>query len=1585
MKKRSTKILSLVLALIMVFSLVPVSAYAAPKARSETGVVAQTDGPSSFFGDLGRLIKSWGKILSPKPFMPAITLVSDEFDGVTVTVKAPTGALPEGTTMEVKPVSNMDAVQAAVDETPDVSGTALIAADITFFDADGNEIQPAKAITVAFSSDELAGREDLTVVHLDLGADELGENEVPAEPVESTVGTNAVIFQARHFSVYAVIGDGETGDNARVTVNFHRTDGTVETMYVKNSDTAEEIEVIVFDPGCGPVDSDHLFAGWTTSQTYDETTTRLTIDNIQETLKDMTIAEGTVIDYYPILLKIWTITYIGEKDYLALGTDVILVVDSTTSANYRVNMPYGTDGTQHFEGWHIADGRANIQSATYGSNTIDTSAEGALLPNGTQLVVKGNIKLSVHAPKGYWLVFNENGKGATYCAPQFLEENEPSVRPRPDSEMKRSGYDFGGWYTDAACTDGNEFTFGGTISEQTNVYAKWTVKPQADYIILIWKQNLACDGYDFIDSVSVKNAASNSPITGVTISGDTASVNGTSYSYTGFTTKEITYQGSNSKLNPNNTVAPDGSTVVNVYFDRKEYTLNFTVPASNYITYVYGGREYSDAAISNTAVTNQSTITTLENNKKTITGFEVSYTGGNNNRTYYVKKSGSWYQITNDGYYVYNASYILRLPSSGGTVKTITAKYEQVIANNFPIVGSDGVTYEHGERWKPGTNSAGWSEVMVLIDTMPASNCTFTLDVAQRPLKTMYYYVEALASDTNTVTYKGTRYRLYTEQPISARYNGVTEEDFLALSGFDKLEATDENGNVVTPHSVSGLTGQYYIASTTQDQSIYFYYTRQTANILYRDGIYKNGNNIPVENGPANQGIFNDGTVTDIPFGSSLATYNEGGDDYYDPTEAHGVNGYMFGGWYLDEACSTEAPYTFTTLPQGGLTLYAKWVQIQYRVYLHSGVPESDSTLSWGDEGRVDENGDPDPQAMCFRVTYGDKVSAPEGTRSRYLMHGWFTDEGGNDLFNAELTPLTEATVSTAYDRETEYTDTYNKYGNLTDPKIAKDSTAQSNRFWITKKLDLYATWRAKTDGAEGIGVVYDLNGGSNPSTIADTMLYQDDTRTVAQGAPEIAPSSDLQFLHWEIWTVDTPDVTTNNYVRRENMIVYPGGDFKVYLNDALKRENGVDEDGHRLYTYTVKLVAVYGPKKGVTPTHITWYANGGVYDPQITGEKIYNTTSTLTYIDLLINQAIDIPGADHFNRTGYKFLGWAKSAEPADAFDGETKTVDESQYSEITDLTLWLKAKSNGKYDELNADGTVKNADVEQVAADERTPYDALYAVWEREYFYIYHSASGKLEAVPMPTEANATFDLTAKVYNTTEAPHLYGGYYKSCGGVTEANVNSAKTGAKAAADHMAAVTDAVVYTGDNLKNGDVRFWSKKLNGAVNYYDELGTAMTPSADTVYYLKEVPVYYLQTNAKWVYNMYPEMHNKIEKMYFLTCVDDTFYSQVGFAIAVENKEIAKLASSFSWQRSDADKPTTITSQQLCGHRGYIGVVNASSYITTIGSAGADSPVSVIPYWVTLDGVEVSTSGYNFYSTEPDKDLNTSNIRYEQINP
>jgi hypothetical protein len=39
------------------------------------------------------------------------------------------------------------------------------------------------------------------------------------------------------------------------------------------------------------------------------------------------------------------------------------------------------------------------------------------------------------------LVFNENGKGATYIAPQFIETNAKTVEPTTD--MVRQGYTFG--------------------------------------------------------------------------------------------------------------------------------------------------------------------------------------------------------------------------------------------------------------------------------------------------------------------------------------------------------------------------------------------------------------------------------------------------------------------------------------------------------------------------------------------------------------------------------------------------------------------------------------------------------------------------------------------------------------------------------------------------------------------------------------------------------------------------------------------------------------------------------------------------------------------------------------------------------------------------------------------------------------------------------------------------------------------------------------------------------------------------------------------------------------------------------------
>ena len=114
---------------------------------------------------------------------------------------------------------------------------------------------------------------------------------------------------------------------------------------------------------------------------------------------------------------------------------------------------------------------------------------------------------TVRAPEGSWLVFDEVKKGATYTAPQFVLKGMTTHEPA--TEMLLLGYTFGGWYdtkehaeahaVDTAVTDG-AYTFGNELTANTTVYASWIPNEQAQYTVLIWKQNTALDGYDFAAS-----------------------------------------------------------------------------------------------------------------------------------------------------------------------------------------------------------------------------------------------------------------------------------------------------------------------------------------------------------------------------------------------------------------------------------------------------------------------------------------------------------------------------------------------------------------------------------------------------------------------------------------------------------------------------------------------------------------------------------------------------------------------------------------------------------------------------------------------------------------------------------------------------------------------------------------------------------------------------------------------------------------------------------------------------------------------------------------------------------------------------
>lgn len=148
---------------------------------------------------------------------PAVDFEPVELDGLTVSVSAPEGALPEGTEMTATKIENMDAVQAAVDALDDVDGTALVAADITFF-YEGVEIQPNGDVTVTMTSEEISPLEEYIVVHLDTSAADLENGEwAEAQPLEeSSVAANSVSFDADQFSVYTIVGQQQR----RVAVHY---------------------------------------------------------------------------------------------------------------------------------------------------------------------------------------------------------------------------------------------------------------------------------------------------------------------------------------------------------------------------------------------------------------------------------------------------------------------------------------------------------------------------------------------------------------------------------------------------------------------------------------------------------------------------------------------------------------------------------------------------------------------------------------------------------------------------------------------------------------------------------------------------------------------------------------------------------------------------------------------------------------------------------------------------------------------------------------------------------------------------------------------------------------------------------------------------------------------------------------------------------------------------------------------------------------------------------------------------------------------------------------------------------------------
>ena len=521
---------------------------------------------------------------------------------------------------------------------------------------------------------------------------------------------------------------------------------------------------------------------------------------------------------------------------------------------------------------------------------------------------------------------------------------------------------------------------------------------------------------------------------------------------------------------------------------------------------------------------------------------------------------------------------------------------------------------------------------------------------------------------------------------------------------------------------------------------------------------------------------------------------------------------------------------------------------------------------------------------------------------------------------------------------------------------------------------------------------------------------------------------------HETLYYTTAPSVASGS-ILEPVQTVEPGQTEETAVLDLVSFTNPVRE-GEEQTEYNIFLRAVYGPYNPDATTHIYWYANNGTNAHNGAGERYtseYTVTEngvTTTTNRLPINAKVDIPvpTANAASQTvfvgdnggaltweDHVFLGWARVDNGG--------TADAAQAQILTPDDIYLKWTGD-HYEYRQADGTFsENWTMQQVYADETTPYHDMYAVWAG-FYYVYHSSDGTLEAVEFTgtkqvdetTGKTTLVPATKNLVSMVRDGYIYGGYYKSyrgaqtiAGGETtmKSRINSEVlqntgfwdyTNSKIADDainyidltddgavHYNATTDKI-----ELDGSLVRLWNKtdaygKTETGDAWAAVKGSAMTPVVGKIYYLREVPNAYLPNVALAICDKKDEsghVTDQISKVYVLSASDELLYTTTQFSLAGETVK-ATVSKQFivDYREPNQDggyTPTTVTytaDKLRAGLNGKIGWV--LSYEIPVANLKTGTGLVVKPSWTTYDGVTVYGDQFTYKITPDGKTLERNN--------
>ena len=778
-------------------------------------------------------------------------------------------------------------------------------------------------------------------------------------------------------------------------------------------------------------------------------------------------------------------------------------------------------------------------------------------------------------------------------------------------------------------------------------------------------------------------------------------------------------------------------------------------------------------------------------------------------------------------------------------------------------------TAAKGSQWSRNEN--GKDPWTAFLQIMPAENRTYYCQNTSNTAQSAYYYTEGLDG----------KYVL--KHTVNAYYKNslyISSEDFYPMEGFTYDHGFDgDDDELPSPDDIDDDTNVAYPWSGAK-----FYYKRNSYDLVFIS------NNTEVE-------------TSKVKFEAALGTSNG---ESFAPSYPSNFepNAFEFAGWYQDPEGVKPVDWN-AKMPAASVTVYAKWAPKTHtvRTFLDkdsmSGTSLSSETVAHGN--------------------LATKPTDPKNGEGEYVFVGWFYEENG---------------VEKAFD--------------FSMP--------------IVKDLNLYAKWSSNTLVAYTIKYVLEKDGTTviadetTGSALAGTTLTFE-----AKTGDEL--NKDYQsgyFPHTGSHSL-TMDINGNNeftfvYVAKEKVnytvrYLDKGTEKVLYeektaeTSNAIITEKFVQISGYAPDAYQKRLVLSANEAENVITF---WYTKDELHAPvqivhwiqNIAGEG-YTEYQSSTNLNGEIGQT--------YTGTPLTIPGFTYNEEKSNASGKLTANG--------LELNLY--------YDRVKYSYTVRYVD----ATDNNKDIDPAANVTGEGLFGAQVIGSQKKFNGYMPADNEPAQKSIIIGTGTNEIIF----YYYPCyyiGHVRSGSLNNTDTirltGSKA--NLTAAVTPGYLYGGtfDNVDCTTVHDFGEE--NAINF--------TPVKGEKYYIWEVSETYLKPRAYVVSrhdpNAKPDANGStlnVVGLYLTSSVDRNMYSEVGFTVDGTNfasdggkvyDKVQAVYTDGSGVKEEMyvmdDGVWDVQALAPDSRGGYVSICTVS--MNTFYKKSAESPLSYQPYWVTLDGIKVT---------------------------